>query len=77
VSDNVLSAGEQIAMITIPDAEMYRRFRDASRARLGMEICFCSTLGDCWTYSDRVPGQRFRVRPSSCPALPTDTLFRD
>jgi hypothetical protein len=77
VSDNVLSAGEQIAMITIPDAEMYRRFRDASRARLGMEICFCSTLGDCWTYSDRVPGQRFRVRPSSCPALPTNTLFRD
>jgi hypothetical protein len=77
VSDNVLSAGEQIPMISIPDAETYRRFRDADRARVGTEICFCSTLGDCWTYSDRVPGQRYRILPSSCPAVPSNQLFRD
>jgi len=52
IGDRVLSAGENLA-IFIPhfDAtqEELRTAFDKDRFRIGVEICYCSTLGDCWT----------------------------
>ena len=76
MSNNVLSPGETFKMITL-DAGTYRRFADAAHARLGWEVCFCSTLGDCWVYSKRVAGERVKVQPSSCPVVPAAQAFRD
>ena len=76
VSNNVLSPGETVKMITM-DQGTYRRFFGAAHSRLGWEVCFCSTLGDCWIHSKRVPGQRFKAEPSSCPAVPAAQAFKD
>jgi hypothetical protein len=78
LSNNVLSAGESMTMIKLADADTYKRFRDAARVRATMEICFCSTLGECWLYSDRTPGERPTQRPvEQCRALRGDDAFND
>jgi hypothetical protein len=75
---NVLSPGEQVTWIRIADQAMYLRFRDAYRTRLGVEACFCSTLGDCWVYSHRNPGGRPEQRDvAQCPASSADVMFDD
>jgi hypothetical protein len=78
LSNNVVSANETVPMMVFPDQESYRGFRDAARARMGMAICFCSTLDECWLYSDRKPD----VRPTQssvehCPRLGLDDAFDD
>ena len=47
-----------LSMIAMKDEDAYQRFREAMRERVGMQICLCSTLGECWLYSDRNPGDR-------------------
>ena len=75
---NVLSPGEQVTWIRIADQAMYLRFRDAYRTRLGVEACFCSTLGDCWVYSHRNPGGRPEQRDvAQCPASSAGVMFDD
>jgi hypothetical protein len=58
MSGRVLSAGEKIAVFTPWDAQrnpitydrsnpVYVQMNEA-RSRIEAEICYCSTLGDCW-----------------------------
>jgi hypothetical protein len=78
VNDNVLSANETVSMIVFPNAETYQRFRDASRDRVGMEICYCSTLDECWLYSDRKPEVRAaHTSVERCPRIPVAEAFDD
>lgn len=78
VNGTVLSAGERVAMIKILDEVVYQRFRDAAKTRLGMQLCFCSTLGECWLYSDRMPGAHASQQSvGQCQNLPVAELFND
>jgi hypothetical protein len=78
VNGTVLSAGERVVMIKIVDEAVYQRFRDAATARLGMQLCFCSTLGECWLYSDRMPGARASQQSvEQCQNLPVAEVFND
>lgn len=46
IGGRVLSAGEGVPVF-IPKGEIAAKF-DQDRFRVGMELCYCSTLGDCW-----------------------------
>lgn len=46
IGGRVLSAGEGVPVF-VPKGDIAPRF-DKDRFRVGMEICYCSTLGDCW-----------------------------
>jgi hypothetical protein len=78
LNGNVLSPGEQVTWIRIADPAMYLRFRDAYRTRIGVEACFCSTLGDCWVYSHRKPDSRPEQHDvPQCPVTSPDAMFND
>lgn len=74
----VLSAGESVDVL-IPydgsgDPVAYHRKTSAlaetlnkERSRVGMEICYCSTLGDCWTLTSGSAGSS-TVETRHCPS---------
>lgn len=78
ISDYVVGANEEVPVIVFADVERFREFRDKARGRLGLEICYCSTLGDCWTYVDRMNEARPTVTPvEACPILNDEERFDD
>jgi hypothetical protein len=52
VNQYVLSPGEQLQAIRFPDKDLWQRFHDAALNRLSVDICYCSTLGECWISSN-------------------------
>ncbi|MGH8172360.1 MAG: hypothetical protein ACREPX_04390 [Rhodanobacteraceae bacterium] len=56
INPNVLSPGEHVTMIRFSDDAVWKTFRKTAVERMAMDICFCSTLDECWMYSDR-PGR--------------------
>ena len=84
IGGRTLSAGEDIDMLqprssdgtpmTIgkPDSDGARF--DRERARIGVEICYCSTLGDCWTLIDRPSAPPVTVETRCCPKPSTRTF---
>lgn len=82
INPDVLSPGEQLRIIQFPDQNAYHRFKQAAVQHLTMEVCFCSTLGECWMYSDRHPvgykGPAQLVSPvKQCPRLPQAEIFHN
>jgi hypothetical protein len=78
VSGNVISAGERVVAIKVADEAAYRNFRRELGKRFGIEICYCSTLGECWIYSDRTQGVRESNNPvDRCPRVPDAEKFDD
>ncbi len=78
IHDTVISPGERMLPVSFADRDAYERFLDAARRRVDVEICYCSTLGDCWLNSDRGSTRRSRTRPvDRCPALPASRQFLD
>lgn len=81
---DVLSPGEQFDAIRFPDKELWQRFRAAAFGKIAMDICFCSTLAECWISSNRnlvgsatMPLQ-LRVQPvDQCPRLPKAKAFNN
>jgi hypothetical protein len=71
ISGRVLSAGENLAIFVPHFDDTQRDLRaafDKDRFRIGVEICYCSTLGDCWTLTapSRLPARTYETR--RCPA---------
>jgi hypothetical protein len=82
LNPGVLSPGEQLRAIRFPENDRWQSFRAAARDRVTMDICFCSTLDECWTYSDRHPigdkGSAPLVKPvAQCPRLPQNQVFNN
>jgi len=78
LDSNVLSAGETLTMIKFTDQIVYPSFRDAVRQRASTQICFCSTLGECWLYDEHAPGQKTtQDAVPQCPRLPAGEAFTD
>jgi hypothetical protein len=78
IGDYVVSADEEVPVLVFDDAERLREFRDAARTRVTLDICYCSTLGDCWTYLDRMSEARPTVTPVAvCPILSDAERFEE
>ena len=66
ISGRVVAAGESLDVFTPygPDGQPLTREStapfhaglDKGRGRVGVEICYCSTLGECWTLRDAANG---------------------
>lgn len=78
LSGNVISAGEHVVAVKLADETAYRNFRSELGKRFGIEICYCSTLEDCWLYSDRTRDARASAAPvDRCPRLADADRFDD
>jgi hypothetical protein len=82
INPNVLSAGEQEQLIRFSDEDAWKRFRAAALDHMAMNICFCSTLGECWIYSDRHPvgfkATTQLINPiGECPRLDDAVTFKN
>lgn len=81
LNPNVLTPGEKVPVIQFADKDDYQRFRAAAVAHLTLiNICYCSTLGECWRYSDHhLVGykslEKLVTPVAECPKLPKDTIF--
>ncbi len=65
-----LSPGQTIQAFKVGDDELARGMF-AARSRLGVELCYCSTLEDCWTVWGRGLGSNATTSVASCPPDPT------
>ena len=80
---NVLSSGETVSIIKFIEKDAYQRFRAAAiQKHMTIEICFCSTLGECWRYRDNhLVGYKegmVQVKPvEECPRLPPSEVFNN
>lgn len=77
ISDNVVSGGEVVPMLVFSDNEVYRRFRTESARRLDVEICYCSTLDDCWVYGGRGEAKASQASVDRCPVPAASEAFSD
>ena len=82
INPNVLTPTERVTIIKFPDEAPWKEFRAEATKRIGMSICFCSSLGDCWMYSDQRPvGYKLStqlVNPiDECPRLRDDEVFNN
>lgn len=76
INNNVISAGERVDLIQMPDDALYERFRLAVQQRVKISICYCSTLDECWV-RDRKSRNQDITKIDSCPAWPVDQQFKD
>ena len=83
LNPNVLTPGEKVPAIQFADDDDYKRFKAAAVTRLTLvNICYCSTLDECWMYSDRhAVGYKSLaqlVKPvDRCPELPDNVIFNN
>ncbi|MCE5232488.1 MAG: hypothetical protein ABFC67_13460 [Mizugakiibacter sp.] len=82
LNPNVLTPGSELQMIRFPDKEVWQHFRTQALHRMSMAVCFCSTLDECWMYSDRHPvgykAPTLLVQPvDRCPRLPVAEIFNN
>ena len=83
LNPNVLTPGEKVPVIQFADKDDYERFRTAAVTHLTLiNICYCSTLGECWMYSDEhAVGYKSLaqlVTPvDQCPKLPDNVIFNN
>jgi len=82
INPNVLTPGERVTIIKFPEDDVWKQFRAEATKRVAMNICFCSTLGDCWMYSDHRPvGYKLTtqlVKPvDECPKLRESDVFNN
>jgi len=77
ISDRVLSAGEGISVFVphfnATQADLRAAF-EADRFRIGVEICYCSTLGDCWTLFSSGRQRARTLETKRCPAASASTF---
>ena len=82
LNPNVISAGEEVRINKVVDQDRWQVFRDAATSRMTMDICYCSTLGECWLYSDRHPVGYKSIAQlvhevDRCPHLPDSEVFNN
>lgn len=81
LNPNVMEPGEKVPVIQFTDEDEYQQFKAAAVAHLNLiNVCYCSTLGECWRYSDHhLVGykslEKLVTPVAQCPRLPKDTIF--
>jgi hypothetical protein len=82
LNPNVLTPSEHVTMIRFEDDDVWKHFRAAAEKHLTMSVCFCSSLDECWLYSDHNP-VGFKqttqlVNPvDECPKIPDVEMFKN
>jgi hypothetical protein len=71
-----------VRIIGIHDESRWQVFRSAAIERMTMDICFCSTLDECWMYSDQHPVGYKSIAQlvhavDRCPRLPDAEVFNN
>lgn len=75
---SVLSPGEALDLMILPDEPQYREFRKAMDAHVLLDICYCSSLGDCWKFEDSHHPRKPTVHETDTCAGPSSAgIFRD
>jgi hypothetical protein len=79
ISGHVFSAGETMdllephdfdnAPLTLEKNAPLRRALDKERFRLDVEICYCSTLGECWTFHSSPDAMSTTTETRTCPDI--------
>lgn len=78
LNGNVLSPGETLPILVFPDESAESHFREAMNARGKIHICYCSTLGECWMFTDRQRSSEPTVQPiADCKQLPPANTMND
>jgi hypothetical protein len=84
VNKDVLSPGDQLQSIRFPDKERWQQFQDAAMNRLSVDICYCSTLDECWISSNGnvigPPSMALQLQVKQvgqCPRLPPSDVFNN
>jgi len=86
MNSHVLSAGESMTILTPLDSEnnplnfdrsnpLWVKMNEA-RSRVAVEICYCSTLGECWTLRSSMVSASTTAETRSCPS-PSTTSFQE
>lgn len=74
LNDNVISAGEKVDWLQFQDKADYDQFK-LLEPRVHVNVCYCSTLGDCWIVDSSTGNGRKAV--DTCPRLPAASQFHD
>lgn len=77
LAGDVLSAGEKLDWLQFKEHDDFQRFRESAHLmKLGVRVCYCSTLGDCWV-NDSTRSWNDRWPVGACPKLPESDQFDD
>lgn len=69
LSGQVFSAGQDMVYLKPSTRERYDALRAMAGPRFGIVVCYCSTLGECWTTATRLKSLEDQQRPvENCPA---------
>ncbi len=71
-----LSPGQNVAALTLGEPELAREMF-AERRRLGVELCYCSTLEDCWVVAGHGLASELTVQVGSCAPDPVPFAMFD
>ena len=63
-----LSPGEELHVFELREKGRAAEIFNRARFRIGVEICYCSTLGDCWTFVKEPTGSPSTDETRRCPA---------
>ncbi len=75
LAGNVVSAGETVTWLHFSNRSDFDRFMTHGKQDgFRVELCYCSTLGDCWRTQWN---QSAREAVPDCPAVPESRQFRD
>ena len=71
----VISANDHIDQLVFPNNDEFNRFTHEAK-RVELRLCYCSSLGECWTYRDvaTLPGAAHQP-VARCPARGDDQFF--
>ncbi len=78
LNGNVMSPGETLPVLVFSDQAAATRFRQSMSVRGRINICYCSTLGECWMLADHQPHGEPEVQPiNTCPRISPSDTFSD
>lgn len=72
----VISANDHIDQLLFPNSEYFNLFVNQAK-RVELRVCYCSSLGECWTYTDAammLPSDSHQV-VAQCDARANDQFF--
>jgi hypothetical protein len=77
LSTNILTPSEKLNFMTLDSQTDYDHFRREAGTRLDMQICFCSTLNECWVHTGQNVATAKVLPVDSCAQSPTVVQFQD
>lgn len=77
LSNNVLTPNERLIFMSVETATDYDHFRHEAATRFDLEICYCSTLNECWIHRGQNVTTSSLRESASCSESATSELFQD